>query len=130
MADVGSVDIEIELVAWLGAELQVRVLTELPATLTDILPVLLVQRVGGDDDTFRLDRALVDVDAYAATRAEAAALAGSARGRLVAALRGTSTDSAVFGRVSTVQAPAWRPYENPGLRRIGATYEIYFHPVS
>lgn len=130
MADVGSVDIEVELVAWLGAELSVRVATELPATLADILPVLLVQRVGGDDDTFRLDRALVDVDAYAATRAEAAALAASARSRLVAALRGATTVNAVFGRVSTVQAPAWRPYENTNLRRIGATYEIFFHPVS
>lgn len=130
MADVGSVDIEIELVAWLGAELSVRVVTELPATLTDILPVLLVQRVGGDDDTFRLDRALVDVDAYAATRAEAAALAGGARSHLVASLRGVTTANAVFGRVSTVQAPAWRPYENTNLRRIGATYEIFFHPVS
>jgi hypothetical protein len=130
MADVGSVDIEVELVAWLGAELSVRVVTELPATLADILPVLLVQRVGGDDDTFRLDRALIDVDAYATTRAEAAGLAGSARSRLVAALRGTTTANAVFGRASTVQAPAWRPYENTNLRRIGATYEIFFHPVS
>jgi hypothetical protein len=73
---------------------------------------------------------LIDVDAYAATRAEAAGLAGSARSRLVAALRGTTTANAVFGRASTVQAPAWRPYENTNLRRIGATYEIFFHPVS
>lgn len=130
MADVGSVDIEVELVAWLGAELSVRVVTELPATLTSILPVLLVQRVGGDDDTFRLDRALVDVDAYAATRAEAAALAAGARSRLVASLPSVATENAVFGRVNTVQAPAWRPYENTNLRRIGATYEIFFHPVS
>lgn len=124
-------DVEIELVAWLGAQLGgVRVCTELPADLGAVLPVVQVQRVGGDDDTFRLDRALVDVDVYAATRADASTLARQVRDDLVMNLRGTSTAAAAFGLVATVAAPQWRPYENINLRRLGATYELYFHPVS
>lgn len=122
-------DLEAELNPWLEAQLSVPHLTDLPADLTDILPVNQVQRVGGDDDSIRLDRALVDIDSYGVDRAAASLLARSTRTLLVATLRGTQTANAVFGRVSTISAPAWRPYENPNLRRMGATYEIYFHPV-
>ncbi|GAA2108207.1 hypothetical protein [Streptomyces synnematoformans] len=123
-------DVEVELVALLGAALTgTRLCTELPADLLDVLPVLQVQRVpGGGDDGFRLDRALVDADAYAATRAGASQLARTARAVLLG-LPGTTTTAAVFGRVRTVAAPAWRPYENPGLRRMGTTYELLFHPA-
>jgi hypothetical protein len=123
-------DVEVELVAVLTARLGVRHLTDLPPNLTEMLPVNQVQRVGGDDDGFRLDRALVDVDSYAATRAAASDLARRTREELVLRLRGAKTDTVVFGRIATVSAPAWRPYENTALRRMGATYEIYLHPVS
>ncbi|MBI0293290.1 hypothetical protein JBE04_01945 [Streptomyces sp. PRKS01-29] len=123
-------DVEVELIAWLGNQLGTRFAAELPANLLDVLPLGQVQRVGGSDDSFRLDRALVDLDAYAATRAGASLLAREARDVLVTRLPGTKTTAAVFGRVSTVSAPSWRPYENTGLRRCGATYEIFFHPVS
>lgn len=124
-------DIEIELVAWLTARLGgVRHCTDLPANLEEILPVNQVQRVGGDDDSFRLDRPLFTVDTYASTRAAASLLARQTRNELVLNLRGVTTTAAVFGRVSTVSAPAWRPYENPALKRMGATYELFFHPVS
>lgn len=122
-------DVEAELNAWLEAQLSVVHVTDLPADLTGRLPMNQVQRVGGDDDSIRLDRALVTVDSYAADRAAASLLARETRDMLVVSLRGVQTTAAVFGRVSTISAPAWRPYENPGLRRMGATYEIYFHPV-
>ncbi|NML55402.1 hypothetical protein HHL19_16660 [Streptomyces sp. R302] len=123
-------DLEVELVAYLTARRAVRVLTELPANLGDILPVVQVQRLpGGGDDGFRLDRALVGVDVYAATRGDASTLAELVRDDLINHLPGTATARAVFGRVATVSAPSWRPYENPGLRRSGATYEVFFHAV-
>ena len=122
-------DVEAELNTWLEAQLGVVHVTDLPPDLTDLLPVNQVQRVGGDDDSIRLDRALVDIDSYGADRAAASLLARQTRDKLVVALRGVQTTAAVFGRVSTISAPAWRPYENPNLRRMGATYEIYFHPV-
>ena len=123
-------DVETELNAWLEARLSVVHLTDLPANLDAILPVNQVTRVGGDDDSIRLDRALVAIDSYGADRAAASLLARQTREKLVVSLRGVQTANAVFGRVSTISAPAWRPYDNPALRRMGATYEVYFHPVS
>lgn len=131
-AAVGSVDVEVELIAWLqvkaGDDVVVR--DELDNNLLDELPTWQVQHVTGDDDGFRLDRALVDVDVYAPTRGEAAAQSALIRGWLLTELRGSSTAGAVFGMVRTVSSPSFRPYENTGLRRVGATYEIFFHPVS
>lgn len=122
-------DVEAELVAWMTAAVQVRHLTDLPANLTDALPLNQLQRVGGDDDGLRLDRALISVDSFAATRQAAWQLARETRHQLLVNLRGAKTANAVFSRVATIAAPAWRPYENTALRRVGATYEIYCHPV-
>jgi hypothetical protein len=133
MAAVGSVDVELEVMVWLRAHLgeDVVVRDELDNNLLDELPTVQVQRLpGGGDDGIRLDRALVDVDVYAATRADAISLSATIRGLLLGGLRGSSTAQAVFGRVATVSAPGVRPYENTGLRRVGATNEILCHPVS
>ncbi len=123
-------DVEAELVAWMTAAIDVRHLTDLPANLVDALPLNQLQRIGGDDDGLRLDRALVSVDSFAATRQAAWQLALETRYQLLFNLRGAKTANAVFSRVATIAAPAWRPYENTGLRRVGATYEIYCHPVA
>lgn len=132
MADVGSVDVEVLLIGWLQERLGdgVWVRDELDNHLADHLPTVSVQVVGGDDDTIRLDRALVDVDVYAATRGDATALAATIRGLLLRQLAGSTTATAVVGRVATISRPVFRPYENTALRRVGGTYEIYVHPVS
>ncbi|MFD8577398.1 hypothetical protein ACFV1H_18945 [Streptomyces virginiae] len=133
MADVGSVDVELLLIQWLQARLGsgVVVRDELDNNLLDELPTVQVQRLpGGDDDGFRLDRALVDIDVYAATKGDATELAAEIRGLLLTDLPGSETGGAVVGRVRTEAAPGVRPYENTGLRRIGATYSLYSHPVS
>lgn len=133
MAAVGSVDVEAELIVWLqqrlGGEVVVR--DELDNNLLQELPTVQVQRIpAGGDDGFRLDRALVDIDVYAATRAEAINLAADVRSALYTELAGAKTGNAVFGRVRCDPPPAIRPYENVGLRRCGATYQIHVHPVS
>jgi hypothetical protein len=132
MAAVGSVDIELELIGWLQARLGAGVVVrdELDNNLLEELPTVQVEAVGGDDDGFRLDRALVDVNLYAATRAEAIALAAAVHALLLQELRGSSTAAAVFGSVRAAARPAVRPYENVALRRVGATYQIHSHPVS
>lgn len=133
MADVGSVDIELDLIEWLQAKAgpDVVVRDEVDNNLLKELPTIQVQRLpAGGDDGFRVDRALVDVDVYAATRGEAIDLALLVRGWLLTQLRGLATSRAQYGRVSSSPPPAIRPYENTGLRRAGATYEIYSHPVS
>ena len=132
MAAVGSVDVELEVMKWLRARVAsgVVVRDELDNSLLDELPTVQVQRIAaGGDDGIRLDRAFVDVDVYAAKRADATALSATIRGLLLSELRGTATAAAVFGRVGTISPPAIRPYENTALRRVGATYEIYCHPV-
>jgi len=133
MAAVGSVDIELDLIEWLQAKAgpSVVVRDEVDNNLLAELPTIQVQRVpGGGDDGFRVDWALVDIDVYAATRGEAINLAKSVRGWLITELRGSQTDRAVYGRITSSPPPAVRPYENTGLRRVGAVYQIYSHPVS
>lgn len=132
MTAVGSVDIELVLIGWLRDQLgpDVVVRDETDNNLADELPTVQVQRATGTDDGFRLDRALMSVDVFAATRGDATALSATIRGLLHGALRGTTVGGAVFGAVTTVAAPSVRPYENVALRRVGATYEIYSHPVS
>lgn len=133
MAAVGSVDVELLVIQWLQAQLgsSVVVRDELDNNLLNELPTVQVERIpAGGDDGFRLDHALVDIDVYAATRSGAVALAAQIRGLLLGALPGSTATGAVVGRVGTISAPGARPYENTGLRRVGATYEIYSHPVS
>ncbi|MGW3321147.1 phage tail termination protein [Streptomyces virginiae] len=133
MAAVGSVDVELLVIQWLqgllGSGVVVR--DELDNNLLAELPTVQVERIpAGGDDGFRLDWALIDVNVYAATRGDAVALSLQIRGLLLSQLPGSTTGGAVVGRVATVTAPGVRPYENTGLRRVGATYEIYSHPVS
>lgn len=132
MGSVGSVDVELLVIGWLQQRLGsgVVVRDELDNQLLAELPTVQVSVVGGDDDGLRLDRSLVDVDVYHATRAEAVALASTIHGALLGELRGSTTSTAVIGRVDTISRPAARPYENTALRRVGGTYEIYTHPVS
>lgn len=133
MAAVGSVDVELDLIGWLQAKFgaDAVVCDETDNGLLDQLPTVQVQRLpAGGDDGFRLDRALVDVDVYAATRGEAVDIALMVRGWLMTDLAGSETTRAVYGRVTSSPPPAVRPYENTGLRRVGATYQIYSHPVS
>jgi hypothetical protein len=132
MAEVGSVDVELEVMvalrAFLGEGVVVR--DELDNNLADELPTVQVQVAGGDDDGIRLDRPFVDIDVYHSTRAAAIALAATIRSWVLTQLRGSVTENAVFTSTGTISRPAVRPYENTALRRVGATYEIFCHPVS
>jgi hypothetical protein len=130
-APVGSVDVELELIARAAARFpDVVVRDELDNNLTNELPTMQIQVVGGSDDGIRLDRAIVDIDVYHSTRAAAIALAAEVRGWVLSELRSSASATAVIGRTGTISRPAVRPYENTALRRVGATYEIYCHPVS
>lgn len=132
MAAVGDVDVEVELIGWTQARLgpDVVVRDELDNNLLGELPTVQIEVVGGGDDGFRLDRPLVDVNVYAATRGAALDLARTVRGLYLTDLRGARTANAVVGLVRTMSRPAVRPYENTALRRVGATYQMHLHPVS
>ncbi|WP_306317205.1 MULTISPECIES: hypothetical protein [unclassified Streptomyces] len=126
------VDIEAALIAAATPRFPSAVVRdELDNNLLDELPTIQVEQIpGGEDDGLRLARALVDINVYAATRGDAFALANQVHAWLTGELRGSTTSMAVFGRIGAVTLPAVQPYENTGLRRVGATYELFFHPVS
>ena len=122
-------DAEKTVIGWLrGQGYDAR--AELDNNLVDELPVVHVQSLGGEDDGFLLERALIEIDVYAATRTDAYSISQHLRGLLHTQLRGSSTGDVVVGGVDTVSSPAFRPYEDTGLRRIGATYAIHLHPAA
>lgn len=126
------VDIELELITRATARFpQAVVRDELDNNLLNELPTIQINQIpAGDDDGVRLARMLVDIDVYAATRADAITLARDVHAWVTGELRGSSTSSLVISRTGAVTLPAIRPYDNTALRRVGATYEIFCHPVS
>jgi hypothetical protein len=126
------VDIELELITRATAKFPDAVVRdELDNNLLNELPTIQIQQVpGGDDDGVRLARMFVDVDVYAASRADAISLARDVHAWVTGELPGSFSSSIVFGRTGALALPAPRDYENTGLRRVGATYAIFCHPVS
>lgn len=125
------IDIEAELIPraqlrWPDAvvrdELDNNLLNELPTIQFEQIPA-------GDDDGIRLARFLVDMNVYAASRADAFTLAREVHDWITGLLRGSTSQAAVIGRTGCLSLPAVRPYENTGLRRVGGTYEIFCHPA-
>ena len=127
MAGYASVDKA--LVAALHAETGARCVTDLPADLADVLPVIRVERFGGGDSVLTLDDANVDVDVYAADRASADVLAEQVRLFMRTGLPGTvvADGAAVVARVRTITGPNRLPYDNTGLTRVGAAYQVTLH---
>lgn len=120
-------DIEQLLVAYLKDVLDERVLTDLPSDLDQILPVVRLTRVSGDDNGFKLDRPIVDIDAYAADRAGAFGLARRVQALLLWELPTVSCPGGVVTAVDTIVGPRWLPDTNVGLRRVQATYQFFAH---
>ena len=125
-------DIELELITRGTARFPSAVVRdELDNNLLNELPTIQIRQIpAGDDDGLLLARMLVDIDVYAATRAEAISLARDVHDWVTGELRGSSGTSLVIGRTAALALPAARDYENTGLRRVGATYAIFCHPVS
>lgn len=126
------VDIELELITRGTTRFPEAVVRdELDNNLANELPTIQINQIpGGEDDSFRLARMLVDIDVYAASRADAITLARQVHAWVTGELPGSSGASVAFGRVGALALPAPRPYENTALRRVGATYAFSCHPVS
>lgn len=107
---------------WLDGQFTERVVTEVPADLT--VPVVRVLRVGGGS-VFVLDRAVFSVECFAPDRATARALALSVEDKLCFSLpRSVISGVAAVTYVSKTAGPFAMPWDNPNVRRFGATYEI------
>lgn len=124
-----TVLVEPLLIAWFGHDLKVDATTETPPHLEEKIPLVQVVRISGADDGFRLDRPLVDVDVFAATRLAAAQLADQARASLRRLRWHGVFGGAVVTDVATVTGPRWLPYDNTAVRRYGATYRLAVHPA-
>lgn len=126
------VDIEVELITRGAVRFPDAVVRdELDNNLLNELPTIRFQQVpAGSDDGFRLARFLVDMDVFGESRAAAISLGRSVHAWLTGELSGSFGETAVFGRVAALTLPGPRDYENTALRRVGATYEIFCHPVS
>lgn len=89
-------------------------------------PVHHVTILGGTDDTFLVDRPLVDIDTYGSSLIEGEQLAQEARSALYSAI-GEIYNGAVLTRVVTSVAPRWIPTDRTDVRRFGATYQLSVH---
>lgn len=125
------VDIEAELIPRAQARWPSAVVRdELDNNLLSELPTIQFEQVpAGGDDGLRLARMIIDMNVYAATRADAFTLAREVHDWITGTLRGSTSPSLAIGRTGCLSLPAVRDYENTSLRRVGGTYEIFCHPV-
>lgn len=109
----------------------VRIATETPANLGDVLPCIVVARFGGAEDseagTWAFDNANMDFDCYDADRIDARALAESVRTFVRRDLPGQSHAGAFVARTQTIMAPVWTPYDNTDVRRFTYAASIRLH---
>lgn len=119
-----AADVEALLIGWLSPALGVRCVTDLPANLQSVLPIIRVTRSGGGESLPTFEEPIVDVDCFATDRAGASLLARRAHDALTLRLPGFTAAGAVVCRVDTLTGPSWRPYDDSSLRRFGADYSL------
>jgi hypothetical protein len=126
-------DIEQVLTGWLPGQLDAvygtvaRVVAETPYAMENQVPMVRLYRTTGADIQGIVDKPVISVDSYGATRASASLLARQVHNLLHYQFQGTVTGGAVAGYVNTVAGPRWLPYADLAVRRFNATYEIHLH---
>jgi hypothetical protein len=120
------------LVAVIGAQFPaVRVCTELPMNLEQVLPCVQVTRFSGGDSVITMDHAIVDIDVWHSTLGGAEILASQLRSWMrlyLAGKRATVTSgTGTFARVYTQSGFYQRPSANPDVRRVGGVMEFWVH---
>lgn len=126
-----AADIERILTGYLEAQLQIRVVAELPADLAapETLPIGHVEEAPGPGWTIpTVDVCDVDVDFYALGRQAARELAERGR-ELVMAMPGLKFDDGltVVSKVDTIRKPTPLPYDDSDIRRMGGGYRFTLH---
>jgi hypothetical protein len=94
--------------------------TDTPADLAGNLPFLRVQRIGGPRDSIT-DFGEYDIDGFAATRNAARAVVEEALALLAP---GRKAGSVVLDNITVIVGPRRLPWDNPNVRRWGATCSI------
>lgn len=115
-------DVEGLAVAYLNAALDVRVTTDIPANLEQVLPIVRVIRGPGGDDGLT-DAPLLDVECFAGNRSGLWDLTEQTRDALHA-LAGTAVNSRLVDTVTTASGPVRLDYGNPAVHRSVASYRL------
>lgn len=116
-----------DLFADIAATAAATIVTNLPAALQEVLPIIRVRRLGGTDDRWT-DKPRVDVQVYSAVtpapggRTAAVQLAATLQARLLSWPR--TTPHGVIDYASTEVGPQEIPYEDQDIRLITATYRL------
>ncbi|MEU1152638.1 hypothetical protein ABZ369_06415 [Streptomyces sp. NPDC005918] len=117
-------DIEYAATLWLRARHPgVRVVNELPSTLEQVMPLLLVAVVPGGGDDGVSGTAVLDVQTFAATRTLMWQLADGAHESMLA-MRGQLAGGLAVDDVETSLLPGFVTYNNPAVRRAVASYRL------
>lgn len=124
---MGWPDLELLARTWLVTELPGRVVTVLPARLEESLPVTRLSRGPGADDGIT-DAPLLDVETFAATRAQMWQLAEQTR-QLLHQMAGRAVYGHLVDTVDTATGPVWVSYENPAVHRAVASYRVAFRQI-
>lgn len=123
-------DAEQMLCDWLQARFTISARTELPDNLEAVVPLIQVVRVSGASTEITIDRPILDIDVYHSTRPLAKALAYEIHDAVIYALPGAQILTGSVLTTGVVVGPAWRPYDNTKIRRVGASYEVSIHALS
>lgn len=96
-----------------------RIVTELPNTLENSLPVVQVYRIGGPNDGRVLDMPTMTVHGFAASRQKAERLLYAAQAALRAKIGTVVTldgGNAVMTHLRVLGGPSWAAYANTNVR--------------
>lgn len=115
-------DVEALAVAYLKPLLGVRVTTDVPGNLEQILPLVRVVRGPGTDDGLN-DAPLLDVECFAATRGALWDVTEQTRDALHQ-LSGNTVNGRLIDSVTTAAGPTRLDYENPAVHRSVASYRL------
>ncbi len=106
-----------------------RVVTDLPANMEAVLPVIQVTRIGGSTRyAALLDRPRMDIDVYASTRLAAATAARKIQSKMPT-VRGITASGGVMTEVAEELGVSWRPDRNENVRRMGLIYNFTIRPA-
>lgn len=114
----------------------VRVVTETPANLADVCPLVVVVGIGGGGDAYQFDSPRVDLDVFdvdrngATARANSRDLAQDLHDWLLRQLPGQMLGSAFVLSVSEFMSPTWTPYDNTNVRRFTLSVGLRLHDRS
>lgn len=129
----GYVDVADLVTTWLQTTLGYpNVANELPTNLVFLMPLVVVERFGGDEPLITFDVARLDVDVFTPDRATALAHAETIRQALRTRLPGyVHQGRTVVQRVDTISPPTRAPYDSRNtVRRVTAAYSVRLHQFS